>query len=64
VCNRRRGLIEFRSLHELKTKAGATYYFVADVLSAVSYNEFAISQADSGRGKVSCGNGEFWGVAS
>jgi hypothetical protein len=45
------GLWNHLSLYELNAKAGETYYFVAHVVSAVAYDDFAISQlnADEGR---------------
>ena len=53
------GLWNHLSLHELKAKAGETYYFVASFANEVSHNEFAISQVDLDEGKYLVAQAKF-----
>jgi len=53
------GLWNHLSSHELKAKAGETYYFVAHVVGAVSYDQFAISQVDLDQGKYFVAQAKF-----
>ena len=53
------GLWNHLSSHELKAKAGETYYFVAHVVGAVSYDQFAISQVDLDQGKYLVAQAKF-----
>jgi len=53
------GVLNSVSLHELRARAGETYYFGAHVVSAVSYDEFAISPVDPDEGKYLVAKAKF-----
>jgi len=53
------GLWNHLSLHQLKAKAGGTYYFVAHVVGAVSYDQFAIRQVHADQGKYFVAQAKF-----
>jgi hypothetical protein len=45
------GLVSFTSLHELKAKAGETYYFVVCPVGEVASGDVVLSQVDPDEGK-------------